>query len=163
VNWNFQEILTKDPSSAWWCDASGNIPPCGVALRRTCRCTEFHRVKKRKSASPVRNVLIIDSTKVKTGKGGSRGIAPLKRNLGTKGWWVVSLTSRLLYSEEKAYGAHWMEGWFGPMTSVHFGYKMFLLPGIKIRFACRPARKLATKPTTLYYWKTSSAIKLVKI
>jgi len=28
-----------------------------VALRRTCRCTEFHRVKKRKSASPVRNVL----------------------------------------------------------------------------------------------------------
>jgi len=45
VNWNFQEILTKDPSSAWGCDTSGNIPPCGVALRRTCRCTEFHRVK----------------------------------------------------------------------------------------------------------------------
>jgi len=39
VNWNFQEILTKDPSSAWGCDTSGNIPPCGVALRRTCRCT----------------------------------------------------------------------------------------------------------------------------
>jgi len=28
VNWNFQEILTKDPSSAWGCDTSGNIPPC---------------------------------------------------------------------------------------------------------------------------------------
>jgi len=71
VNWNFQEILTKDPSSAWECGTSGNIPPCGVVLRITCRCTEFHRVKnanmhhpsctvvtwKRKSASPVRNVL----------------------------------------------------------------------------------------------------------
>ena len=45
VNWNFQEILTNDPSSAWGCDTSGNIPLCGVALRRTCRCTEFHRVK----------------------------------------------------------------------------------------------------------------------
>ena len=45
MNWNFQEILTKGPSSAWGCDTSGNIPPCGVALRRTCRCTEFHRVK----------------------------------------------------------------------------------------------------------------------
>jgi hypothetical protein len=45
VNWNFQEILTKDPSSAWGCDTSGNIPLCGVAQRRTCRCTEFHRVK----------------------------------------------------------------------------------------------------------------------
>ena len=33
------------PSSAWRCDTSGNIPPCGVALRRTCICTEFHRVK----------------------------------------------------------------------------------------------------------------------
>ena len=43
--WNFQEILTKDPSSAWGCDTFGNIPPCGVALRRTCRCTEFHCVK----------------------------------------------------------------------------------------------------------------------
>ena len=32
VNWNFQEILTKDPSSAWGCDTSGNIPPCRVAL-----------------------------------------------------------------------------------------------------------------------------------
>ena len=42
VNWNFQEILTKDPSSAWGCDTSGNIPPCGVALSRTCRGTEFH-------------------------------------------------------------------------------------------------------------------------
>ena len=58
MNWNFQEILTKDPSSAWGCDTSGNIPPCGVALSRTCRCTEFHRVKNAKSASPVRNVLI---------------------------------------------------------------------------------------------------------
>ena len=57
MNWNFQEILTQDPCSAWGCDTSGNIPPCGVALRRTCRCTEFHRVKKRISASPVRNVL----------------------------------------------------------------------------------------------------------
>jgi len=57
VNWNFQEILIKDPSSAWGCDTSGNIAPCGVALRRTCRCTEFHRVKNAKSASPVRNVL----------------------------------------------------------------------------------------------------------
>jgi hypothetical protein len=36
---------TKDPSSAWGCDTSGNIPLCGVALRRTCRCAEFHRVK----------------------------------------------------------------------------------------------------------------------
>ena len=45
MNWNFQEILIKDPSSAWGCDTSGNVPPCGVALRRTCRCTEFHRVK----------------------------------------------------------------------------------------------------------------------
>ena len=36
---------TKDPSSAWVCDTSGNILPCGVALRRTSRCTEFHRVK----------------------------------------------------------------------------------------------------------------------
>ena len=45
MNWNFQEILTKDPSSAWGCDTSGNILSCGVALRRTCRCTEFHRVK----------------------------------------------------------------------------------------------------------------------
>ena len=45
MNWNFQEILTKDPSSAWGCDTSGKIPPCGVALRRTSRCTEFHRVK----------------------------------------------------------------------------------------------------------------------
>jgi len=53
-NWNFEEILTKDPSSAWGCDTSGNIPPCGVALRRTCRCNEFHHVKKRKSSSPVR-------------------------------------------------------------------------------------------------------------
>ena len=46
MNWNFQEILTKDPSSAWGCDTSGNIPPCWVALRRTCRCTEIHRVKR---------------------------------------------------------------------------------------------------------------------
>jgi len=38
-------MLNKDPSSAWGCDTSGNIPPCGVALRRTCICTEFHRVK----------------------------------------------------------------------------------------------------------------------
>ena len=67
MKWNFQEILTKDPNSAWGCDTAVNIPPCGVALRRTCRCTEFHRVKnanlphpsctvvmqKRKSASPV--------------------------------------------------------------------------------------------------------------
>ena len=53
MNWNFQEILIKDPSSAWGCDTSGNVPPCGVAVRRTCRCTEFHRVKNRKSASPV--------------------------------------------------------------------------------------------------------------
>ena len=45
MNWNFQEILTKDPSSAGGCDTSGNISPCGLALRRTCRCTEFHRVK----------------------------------------------------------------------------------------------------------------------
>ena len=45
MNWNFQQILTKDPSSAWGCDSSGNIPPCGVALWRTCSCTEFHRVK----------------------------------------------------------------------------------------------------------------------
>ena len=45
MNWNFQEILTKDPSSAWGCDTSGKFPPCGVALRRTCRCTEIHRVK----------------------------------------------------------------------------------------------------------------------
>ena len=45
VNWNFQEILTKDPSSAWGCDTSWNIPPCGWALRWTCRCTEFYRVK----------------------------------------------------------------------------------------------------------------------
>jgi len=29
------------------------FPPSGVALRTTCRCTEFHRVKKRKSPSPV--------------------------------------------------------------------------------------------------------------
>ena len=45
MNWNFQEILTKDPSSAWGCDSSGNIFSCGLALRRTCRCTRFHRVK----------------------------------------------------------------------------------------------------------------------
>ena len=45
MNWNFQEILTKDLSSAWGCDTSGNVPTCGVALRRTYRCTEFHRVK----------------------------------------------------------------------------------------------------------------------
>jgi hypothetical protein len=45
VNWNFQEILTKDPSSAWGCDTYWYIPPCGVALRRTCRCTEFHLLK----------------------------------------------------------------------------------------------------------------------
>ena len=45
MNWNFQEILTKDPSSAWGCDTSGNIPPCGMAVRRTCRCTEFHLLK----------------------------------------------------------------------------------------------------------------------
>ena len=45
MNWNFQEILTKDPSSAWGYDTSGNIPPCGVAVRRTCSCTESHRVK----------------------------------------------------------------------------------------------------------------------
>ena len=45
MNWNFQEVLTKDPSSAWGCDTSGNIPPYWVALRRTCRCTEFHRVR----------------------------------------------------------------------------------------------------------------------
>ena len=45
VNWNFQEKLTKDPSSVWGCDTFRNIPPCGVALRRTCRCTEFYRVK----------------------------------------------------------------------------------------------------------------------
>ena len=37
MNWNFQEILSKDPSSAWGCDTSGNIPRCGVAVRRTCR------------------------------------------------------------------------------------------------------------------------------
>jgi len=40
--WNFQEILTKEPSSAWGCDTSGNIPPCAVELSRSCRCTEFH-------------------------------------------------------------------------------------------------------------------------
>jgi hypothetical protein len=45
VNWNFQEILTKSPISACGCFTSANIPSCGVALRRTCRCTEFHRVK----------------------------------------------------------------------------------------------------------------------
>ena len=55
MNWNFQEILTKDPSSAWGCDTSGNIPPRGVALTRTCRCTEFHRVKNANLASPVQH------------------------------------------------------------------------------------------------------------
>ena len=39
MNCNFQEILIKDPISAWGCDTSGNVPPCGVPLRRTCRCT----------------------------------------------------------------------------------------------------------------------------
>jgi len=39
-------MLIKDPSSAWGCDTSGNVPPCRMALRRTCRCTEFHCVKK---------------------------------------------------------------------------------------------------------------------
>ena len=57
MNLNFQEILTKNPSSTWECDTSGNIPPCGVALRRTCRCTEIHRVKNA-DLSPARNVLI---------------------------------------------------------------------------------------------------------
>jgi hypothetical protein len=75
MNWNFQEILTKDPSSAGGCDTSGNIPPCGVALSTTCRCTNQALVKnadlrhpsctvvmyRRKSASPVRNVLRLTS------------------------------------------------------------------------------------------------------
>jgi len=55
VNWNFQEILTKDPSSVWGCDTSGNIPPCGVALWRTCRCTEFLRVKNANLRHPSAN------------------------------------------------------------------------------------------------------------
>ena len=36
---NTHQRLTKG------CDTSGNIPPCGVGLRRTCGCTEIHRVK----------------------------------------------------------------------------------------------------------------------
>ena len=38
----FSRNTHQDPSSAWGCDTSGNIPPCGAALSRTCRCTEFH-------------------------------------------------------------------------------------------------------------------------
>ena len=56
---------TKNPSSAWGCDTSGNIPPCGVVLRRTCRCTEFHR--ERKSASPARSVLRKWDRRIRTG------------------------------------------------------------------------------------------------
>jgi hypothetical protein len=41
----FSGNTQKDPSSAWGCDTSGNIYPCWVALRRSCRCTESHRVK----------------------------------------------------------------------------------------------------------------------
>ena len=43
-NW-YKSLKTEAAACAWGCDTSGNIPPCGVALRRTCRCTEFHRVK----------------------------------------------------------------------------------------------------------------------
>jgi len=32
VNWNFQEILTKDPSSAWGCDTSGNLQMYQVSV-----------------------------------------------------------------------------------------------------------------------------------
>jgi hypothetical protein len=74
VNWNFQEILTIDPSSAWECDTSGNIPPCGVSCVIKCIVRGNQaRVKnadlrhpsctvvmwKRKSTSPVRNVLSV--------------------------------------------------------------------------------------------------------
>jgi len=62
VNWNFQEILTKDLVSASGCDTSGNVPPCGVVLRRTCRCTEFHRVKNANLRHPSAVMCWIDST-----------------------------------------------------------------------------------------------------
>ena len=104
MNWNFQEILNKDPSSAWGCDTSGNIPPCRVALRRTCRCTEFNRVKnanlrhtsctvvtqKRKSASPVRSVLIAWTARDlwrQWRKNGAKSRAPSTRSHDDKKRW----------------------------------------------------------------------------
>ena len=61
MNWNFQGILIKDPSSAWGCDTSGNILLCGVALRRTCRC---FTVLKTQICVTLRNVLIMSLSRV---------------------------------------------------------------------------------------------------
>jgi hypothetical protein len=46
------------PCIARGCDTSGNIPSCEVALRRTCRCTEFHRVKNANLRHPSCTVVI---------------------------------------------------------------------------------------------------------
>jgi hypothetical protein len=48
---------------------------------------------------------------------GSRGIALLIRDLGSRGRWVVSITPRPLYPLERP-GTHCTEGWAGPRASI---------------------------------------------
>jgi hypothetical protein len=51
------------------------------------------------------------------GPGGSTGIAPLIRDLGTRTGCVVSTTARPLYRRER-HGTHCTESWVGPRAGL---------------------------------------------
>jgi hypothetical protein len=58
---------------------------------------------------------------------GSGSIAPRILNLGTRWRWVVSLTHRPLYPEERTPGTHWVGGWVGPRTGQDAVVKKIIL------------------------------------
>ena len=107
LKWNFLRWFLRISSSITSVAISGHsLPFC------------IHRKQGDARSTPAAaNFLIIDSTKVRTGKRESRGIAPLNPNIGTKGRWVASLISRLLYCRETAHGAQWMGDCFSPTTT----------------------------------------------
>lgn len=109
LKWNFLR---------WFLRISSSITSVAIPGHSLLFC--IHRKHGDARSTPAAaNFFIIDLTKVRTSKWGSRGIAPVNPNIGTKGRWVVSLTSRLLYCGETVYGAHWLEGWFGPFTDLY--------------------------------------------
>jgi hypothetical protein len=58
---------------------------------------------------------------------GSRGIAPLFINLGTKWKWVVNFT-RLSLCPRKSLGAHWIGGGVGPRSVLDKFGLLFSFP-----------------------------------
>jgi hypothetical protein len=109
LKWNFLH---------WFLRISSSITPVAIPGHSLPFCIQRKQGDVR-STPAIGNFLIMDSTKASTGKRRSRSIAPLNPNIGTKGRWVVSLTFRLLYCLETAYGAHWMGDWFSPTTDLY--------------------------------------------